>query len=157
MQILKHTKQNIQFDFFGPIYSQEYFEECKQAIEELPPNVKATYKGTIESNEVVNVISSYHFMFMPTTGENFGHIILQSLSVGCPVIISDKTHWKDLKTKNIGWDSPLNKLSEFSETIDSTAKITQVDYNTMSKSAFDYAQQYIHNPEFVEQNRHLFV
>lgn len=157
LQILKHTKQNIQFDFYGPIYNQEYYNECKQAMEQLPSNVKANYKGTIESNQVLNVISGYHFMFMPTTGENFGHIILQSLSVGCPIIISDKTHWKHLQEKNIGWDIELEKLSEFSETIDSIAQMNQSNYNVMSKSAFDYAQQYIHNPELIEQNRHLFI
>jgi len=157
LQILKHTKQNIVFDFYGPVYNLEYFEQCKQAMAELPSNVKANYKGTLESYKVLEVVSNYQFMFMPTTGENFGHIILQSLTVGVPVIISDKTRWKQLKEKNIGWDIVLDKISEFAETIDSAAIINQLDYSKMSEAAFHYAQQYNNNPELIEQNRHLFI
>ena len=156
IQILKLTKQSIEFDFYGPVYNQQYFEECKQALSELPPNVTASYKGSISNDKVLTVLSEYHFMFMPTTGENFGHIILQSLSAGCPVIISDKTHWKKLQEKNIGWDIILNKMNEFAKTIDFASAMSQTDYNKMTTDAYDYAQQYIHNPELVEQNRHLF-
>ena len=79
------------------------------------------------------------------------------MSIGVPVIISDKTQWKHLTDKNIGWDIPLDKITAFAETIDNTAKMKPQDYNLISKSAYDYAQQYIHNPELVEQNRHLFI
>ena len=157
LQILKHTKQQIEFDFYGPVYNQPYFEQCKQAMAELPTNVKANYKGTIESDKVLEVVSNYQFMFMPTTGENFGHIILQSLTVGVPVIISNKTRWKQLKEKNMGWDIALEKISEFAEVIDSCAIINQTDYNKMSDAAYHYAQHYINNPELIEQNRHLFI
>ena len=157
LQILKHTKQNIEFDFYGPIYNNEYWALCEQALKELPQNVKANYKGSLDSNKVLETLSGYHFMFMPTTGENFGHIILQALSVGCPVIISDKTQWKHLQKKNVGWDIPLNELSQFAATIDSTANMKQQDYNILSKSAYDYAQHYINNTELINQNRHLFI
>ena len=157
LQILKHCKQNIQFDFYGPVYDKEYFLLCQQAMAELPANVVANYKGSVESNHVINVLSDYEFMFMPTTGENFGHIILQSFSVGCPVVISDKTHWKHLQEKKIGWEIPLNEITEFSKTIDTAAVMKQDEYNLMSRHAYDYAQHYINNPDLIEQNRHLFV
>lgn len=157
LRILKTVKSNILFDFYGPIYSQEYWNECKLALDELPQNVKAQYKGSIESDKVGDVLSLYHFMLMPTTGENFGHVILQSLSVGCPVIISDQTPWKKLEDKKIGWDISLEKIDEFATTIDFTASINQSNYDIMSKAAFDYAQQYIQNPQIKEQNRALFI
>ena len=157
LNILKNVKAEVVFDFYGPIYNQEYWNECKLALDELPKNVKAQYKGSIESDKVMDVLNSYHFMLMPTTGENFGHIILQSLSVGCPVIISDLTPWKQLKEKNIGWDISLDKLTEFAELIDFTASMDQYNYDIMSKATFDYAQEYIKNPEIVEQNRALFI
>lgn len=157
IKIFKNVKSNVVFDFYGPIYSQEYWNECKLMLDELPQNVKAHYRGSLESNEVLNVLNSYHFMFMPTTGENFGHIILQALSVGCPVIISDQTPWKQLLEKNIGWDISLNNRAEFVKTIDITAGMGQDDYDAMSKAAFDHAQQYVQNPETKEQNRALFI
>ena len=156
LQILKLVKQNVEFDFYGPIYNKDYWAQCQQALIELPSNVKANYKGSLESNKVLDVLSLYDFMFMPTTGENFGHIILQSLVVGCPVIISDKTHWKNLTEKRIGWDITLNKSLEFAKIIDFTAKMMASDYNMLSKAAYDYGQKYINNKELIEQNRHLF-
>lgn len=157
LKILKNVKADVVFDFYGPIYNQEYWKECNQMLEELPQNVKSAYKGSVENDKVMDVLKSYHFMFMPTTGENFGHIILQSMSVACPVIISDQTPWKQLKEKNIGWDISLDKLTEFTEVIDFTASMDQYHYDTMSKAAFNYAQEYIKNPEIIGQNRALFV
>ena len=157
LEVLKLVKGNVQFDIYGPIYNEEYWNKCQQIIKQLPDNIKTEYKGIIEQNSVLEVLNKYHFVFMPSTGENFGHIILQSLTVGVPVIISDKTRWKQLKEKNIGWDIVLDKISEFAETIDSAAIINQLDYNKMSEAAFHYAQQYNNNPELIEQNRHLFI
>ncbi len=157
LKILKNIKADVIFDFYGPVYNQEYWNECKLVLDELPENVKAQYKGSVESNKVSDVLNSYHFMFMPTTGENFGHIILQSLSVGCPVIISDQTPWKQLQEKNIGWEIPLNNLDKYSETIDLTASMDQFKYNSMSKAAFDHAQQYMNAPQIKEENRSLFI
>jgi glycosyltransferase involved in cell wall biosynthesis len=157
LQILKQVKCNVEFDFYGPIYNQEYWSECKVVLDELPQNIKAKYKGSIESDKVLDLLKNYHFMFMPTTGENFGHIILQSLSVGCPVIISDRTPWKALKEKNVGWDIPLDAISEFAGTIDFSTQLNQVEYDKMSDATFRYAQEYINDPGVIEQNRHLFL
>ena len=157
LQILKNVKENVVFDFYGPIYNNEYWEECRAFMSDLPLNVKANYKGSLESEKVLGELSAYHFMFMPTRGENFGHIILQSLSVGCPVIISDQTPWKHLNEKNVGWDIPLDEFNKFSQTIDLCAKMNQTKYSEMSEAAFEFAKKYIENPEILEQNRHLFI
>lgn len=157
LQILKQIKSEVTFDFYGPVYNQEYWKECKLVLDDLPTNIKANYKGSIESNKVYDLLKNYHFMFMPTLGENFGHIILQSLSAGCPVIISDQTPWKRLKEKNSGWDIPLDEAGAFAKVIESCAAMDQNDYNKMSRTAFAYAGEYIQDNEIVNQNRHLFI
>jgi glycosyltransferase involved in cell wall biosynthesis len=96
-------------------------------------------------------------MFMPTAGENFGHIILQSLSAGCPVIISDQTPWKDLQNKNAGWDLSLESSIMFADVIDMCARLGQSDYNRLSEAAFDLGRKYYENSEILEQNKHLFA
>ena len=157
LQILKLVKTNVEFDFYGPVYSQEYWKECKEALDELPSNIKASYKGSIESDKVLEQLKNYHFMFMPTRGENFGHIILQSLSVGCPVIISNKTPWLGLKEKNVGWDISLDEQGKYADVIEQCANMEQNEFNTMSKASFTFASDYINNKEILEQNRHLFI
>jgi glycosyltransferase involved in cell wall biosynthesis len=123
----------------------------------LPPNIKASYKGSLEMEKVLSVLSEYHFMFMPTRGENFGHIILQSLSVGCPVIISDQTPWKQLEQKDVGWDVSLGEESTFAKVIDLCANMHQSNYNVMSHAAYAFAKKYSDDPEILEQNKHLFI
>lgn len=156
LKILKNVNVDVVFDFYGPIYDQDYWSQCKDALDELPQNVKAFYKGSVESEKVIDLLQGYHFMFMPTQGENFGHIILQSLMVGCPVIISDQTPWKNLAEKNIGWDFNLNKPDLFSNKINDLSKMNQQTYNIISKAAFDYADNYASNLKILGQNKLLF-
>ncbi len=157
LKILKQVKSTVQFDFYGPIYNQEYWKECQDALLDLPNNVKATYKGSLDTEKVLAVLSTYHAMFMPTQGENFGHIILQSFMTGCPVLISDQTPWKNLANKKIGWDLPLSNLHDFAICIDDFSTIQQSDFDNVSSNAFEFANHYIANAEILEQNRHLFA
>lgn len=157
LQVLKDVKTEVEFDFYGPVYNQDYWQECQEAIAQLPKNIKATYKGSIESEKVLSTLKEYHFMFMPTRGENFGHIIIQSLSVGCPVIISDQTPWKDLGSKKAGWDISLQETELFINTIDQCARMEQTAYDQLSGSAFELARIYSSNTEIIEQNKRLFI
>lgn len=157
LKILKNVKSNVSFDFYGPVYNQDYWKECQLAILELPANIKATYKGSLSSDKVLDVLSKYHCMYMPTQGENFGHIILQALMAGCPVLISDQTPWKHLEDKKIGWDLPLSNLTDFAKYIDLLSESNQSDFDTLSTNAFYYANHYIANTEILEQNRLLFA
>ncbi|MBA3972082.1 MAG: glycosyltransferase family 4 protein [Bacteroidetes bacterium] len=156
LKIFKKVKGNVSFDFYGPVYDKIYWDECRKVISELPPNVTVNYKGSIESHKVMAEFKNYHFMFMPTLGENFGHIILQSLSSGCPVIISNQTPWKSLHNRKAGWDIPLNEENHFVRVIDECIQMDQDDYNQMSQAAFTFAKEYIDDKEIIEQNKHLF-
>jgi glycosyltransferase involved in cell wall biosynthesis len=157
LQILKQVKSSIVFDFYGPVYNQEYWIQCKLALDELPQNIRANYKGSIKSEKVHETLKQYHFMFMPTSGENFGHIILQSFSASCPVIISTETPWKQLHEKNVGWDIPLDHINKFAHVIDLCAEMDQLEYDRMSKAAFTFANEYINDPKIINQNRNLFL
>lgn len=156
LQILQKVSSNVEYDIFGPIYNQAYWGNCCDIIKQLPNNIKVNYKGSIESHKVLNQLKKYHFMFMPTLGENFGHIILQSFMVGCPVIISDQTPWKELQLKNIGWDISLNQAELFTKVISDCTFMNQINYNTLSTSAYNFAKQYINNKEILIQNKNLF-
>jgi glycosyltransferase involved in cell wall biosynthesis len=157
LEVLKLVKGNVLFDIYGPIYNEEYWNKCREITNELPDNIKVEYKGIIEQNRVLEVFNDYHFMFMPSTGENFGHVILQSFTAGCPVIISDHTPWKDLKEKNIGWDLALLHPSLFAQVIDESVLMGQSRYNKLSKASYYNAVEYSSNHLLVEQNRHLFI
>ena len=59
--------------------------------------------------------------FLPSFSENFGHAINEALSVGVPVLISDKTPWRNLQEKGMGWDLSLDNRRAFIEVIEAMA------------------------------------
>ena len=64
---------------------------CLDLMNELPLNVKIKFKGTLPSEKVKNTFKKYDLFVFPTKGENFGHVIIESLSTGTCVLTSDKT------------------------------------------------------------------
>jgi len=104
---LVDIKGEITFDLYGQIYNEAYWDECKTVIEQLPENIKVTHKGTVDAELVGETIQNYHALFLPSRGENFGHVILESFMSGRPVLISDQTPWRSLAEEKCGWDLAL--------------------------------------------------
>lgn len=157
LEILFSVKGNLRFDLYGAIYNKEYWNECMEIIKILPDNIKVNYCGSIENTAIPEKLKNYHFLFMPTLGENFGHSIFESLASGCPVIITDKTPWKNLAEKKIGWDISLEEKNKFVETIEKCIEMEQSEYNEWSQCAFNYAKNIAQEKNAVEQNRKLFL
>ncbi len=157
VEALKHcTKGKITYNIYGPVYEKEYWAKCEEVISKLPANVTVNYKGSIPGDEVLDMFSKVHFMFLPTTGENFGHTILESFMAATPVIISNNTPWKNLENKNIGWELPLEKGEQFTDKITEAVNMNQNQYDKLSKSALQYAFDFINDDTIKLQNDVLF-
>jgi glycosyltransferase involved in cell wall biosynthesis len=154
--LLKCKNQKIQYDLIGPIYSEEYWDKCKSLIETMPENVTVTYRGSINGEKILEELQGYDMMLLPTTGENFGHTILESFMAGCPVIISDRTPWRNLHNLGIGEDIPLEEPELFGKALKFFAELDNGAFTVWSLRAFDYAQAYVANPEMLTENISLF-
>lgn len=157
LEVLKKVKSKIVFDIYGPIYNTGYWEECKSLIKQMPSNITVNYKGSLESQKVLSTLSYYHYLFLPTTGENFGHIILQSLNASVPVIISDQTIWKNLVSISVGSDISLSNLDGFISAIESATTLNQPEYDRISMAAHTYSLSIINDKNLINQSRRLFV
>ncbi len=157
LEILNHCKNHrISYDIIGPVYDEAYWNKCKNLIETLPENIQVTYRGSIPSEKILEELQGFDVMLLPTTGENFGHTILESFMAGCPVIISNRTPWKDLEKSGTGRDLPLETPSRFKEAIDYFAELGNEEFATVSGKAFSFAQAYVANPEMLAENINLF-
>lgn len=158
LKCLQNTeyKGHIDFDIYGAIYHQDYWNICNSLIKDLPENIQVNYHGQLDNNQVSEVLQKHHFTFLPTKGESFGHSILESFTAGCPVIISDQTPWKDLKDKHIGWDISLDNIALFTSTIQFAIDLNQQQYKQMSDKAAEFARNYFDLPQIVESYTTLF-
>ena len=159
LQILTENNYSgiIEFDIYGSVYQQDYWQECKQIIKLLPDNVIVNYKGEINNTKVNSTFKKYHFSFMPSLGENFGHSILESFIAACPVIISNQTPWQNLEKRNIGWDISLNDKNKFFKTIQYCINMEQEEYNKWSESSYNFAKSFANNPELIKQTKRIFI
>lgn len=157
IEVLSHVKGNVEFDLFGAIYDHNYWNECLALMEKLPRNITIKYCGSIANEAVADILKTCHFMFMPTQGENFGHSIFESFNMGCPVIISDKTPWRNLEEKKMGWDIALAEKEKFISTIEECVHMSQKDYDERSHNAFEFAEKISGDREIAEQSRKLFL
>lgn len=131
IECMKHIPDGcrVELDLYGQIYDQPYWQACETVIRSLPENVSVVHRGFVEAEEIPQTIRQYHALFMPTRGENFGHVILESLMAGRPVIISDQTPWQNLQPQKAGRDLPLNDMAGFVNVI--------ADFAAMEKPTFD--------------------
>lgn len=150
------TAGEINFDIYGPLEDTDYWKKCEEQGRSLPSNINFSYRGTIPHSEVFALLSRYHFFIFPTFHENYGHVVLESLLAGCPVILSDNTIWNDLEKKHAGWDISLSKPEKFVEVIERCLSMNQEEYDLFSQGAFDLGMSVKNNKETVEQSKLLF-
>jgi glycosyltransferase involved in cell wall biosynthesis len=146
----------VTFDIYGPIEDAAYWQTCQQLIDQLPANIQVRYRGPAAADQVQAIFADYHALLLPTRGENFGHVILEALSSGCPVIISDRTPWRGLTAKQAGWDLPIERPQAFVEAIQQIVAMNQAEWNDWSRGARQVAGAFIHDPATIEASRQLF-
>lgn len=156
IKVLNYCKSNIVFDIFGPIYNTGYWSKCQIAIKQLPKNIVVNYKGALNHDEIDVTLQNYHTLFLPSTGENFGHIIIEAMQNSCIPIISDKTPWRNLEKQKIGFDLSLEKKELFAEKIDFLAKMSSDEYNKYAQNTYNYIKDNNHNIQDIEDYRQLF-
>ncbi len=158
LQVLKHINRHIvDFHIYGSVYDKTYWKKCKDVIDQIPENVSVYIHGSIHPDEIEQKYQSAHFLFLPTTGENFGHSIYEALAAGCPVIISDNTPWKNLEQNKAGWDIPLNQKETFIKIIEKCTDLKQDEYDTLSDHAREYAKSMIDTKHIKKQYIALFT
>ena len=146
LKALRKCKEKVVYHIYGQINSEIYWQECQKAIAELPTNVTVEYKGCVSPHDMQKIYTHYHALYLPSTGENYGHAILESFMNGCPVVISNKTPWLGLEKKNIGWDLPLDE-SLYALVIDHLSRVGSDEYLQMRSCVIAFISAYLSNDE----------
>jgi glycosyltransferase involved in cell wall biosynthesis len=156
LNIIRNLEGNIFFNIFGPIEDKFYWDKCKRIIECFPPNILVEYQGLIAHELVPKVLSENDIFLFPTLGENFGHVIIEALLAGCPVVISDKTPWHNLSEKKVGWDIPLEDVDAFQKVLQGLVWWNEKQYRIWSDSAKNFAESFSNNSKLISSTVEMF-
>ena len=147
---------SIHLDIYGPVYDQAYWDECDSLIEKFPGTIQCEHFGSVDREEITRVLASADFLVMPTLGENYGHAIVESWGAGTPVIISDRTPWKNLKDQKLGADLQLDG-PPWIEALMDFCKMDEPEYQQYSRACRQEYLRLAGDQESIESNRALFI
>lgn len=157
LEVLRQVKARVDFSIAGPIEDPGYFRSCEEAIARLPANVCVTLLGPVVRSQVLPTFATHDLFILATVGENFGHVIAESLSVGTAVLLSDRSGWRNLAQTGAGWDHPLESPGEFANVIERCAAMSLAERRELRRRAFDHYQKIDRENAAYAENRRMFL
>lgn len=148
------SKGKIIWDIYGTLQDESYLNLCNELAQNID-HVNIKFKGTLKHDQVNSTIKSYHFFYLPTLGENFGHAIAESFLASRPVIISNRTPWKNLAELEAGWDLDLSAPS-FSKTLDLCIEMNDKSYKSLIAGANKMGENIANDKKTLDLNKKLF-
>jgi glycosyltransferase involved in cell wall biosynthesis len=155
IQLLAHAEGRILFDIYGPREDLRYWNECAALMETLPANVTTAYRGDVAPAAVSELFTQYDLLLFPTLSENFGYVILEALTGGCPVLISDTTPWRNLAEHMAGWDLPLSEPQRFVTMLQQVVAMDHEEHRRWSEGARTLAATVSNDENAVKASRLL--
>ena len=157
LKVLKLVQVPVDFTIYGPREDKSYFHLCQKLVTVLPRNINVIWKDIVPPHKVISTLSTYDLFFLPTRGENYGHVIAESLLAGTPLLISDKTPWRNLEQKGVGCDLDLKQPQCFANYIEKCAVISHDEYILWKNRVRAFADVHLSVERSVEANRSLFI
>jgi glycosyltransferase involved in cell wall biosynthesis len=156
LRILGTVRGSVEFNIYGPVGDERYWRMCRTAMDALPHNVRAAYRGPLPPEQVPAMLAAHDLFFLPTLGENYGHVIREALAAGTPVLVSDQTPWRDLTAVQAGWDLPLERPAAFRHVLETCIAMDSATFADWSQRAARYAWRHAADAGAIEASRRLF-
>lgn len=156
LRMLSGLNGSVELNIYGPLEDPLYWAECQRLAERLPTSVQVEYRGVVEHERVGEVLRQHDLFFLPTLGENFGHVILEALRAGCPVLLSDQTPWRNLAAEGVGWDLPLVEPDAFRAVLQRCLDMSAEEHGGWCARAASFGRRRSQDAEVLRQNRELF-
>jgi glycosyltransferase involved in cell wall biosynthesis len=154
-QLLTHLALN--FDIWGEIGDVDYFNLISKSIKNLPKNINCIYKGKLALMDAKFKFSIYNLFIFPTKGENYGHVIFESLSCGCPILLSENTTpWNNLETNKVGYNISLDDKQGWIDKIIYFSTLNITDREIYAENCKNYIKNNIKYDDILQENLLLF-
>ena len=150
LRVLFKVSEPLEVDIYGPIEDIGYWKVCQKLINILPSHIKVNIGGEVNWDNVQNTFLQYDLFAFPTKGENFGHVILESLSASTPVLVSNFTLWKSDKLLGLKAIPLIEDV--WVREIESWAKLTPQELFERRKASLARADNFIRKIEKSSKN-----
>lgn len=154
---LAHVQNTVILDVYGVFEEDSYSNECAELVARLPATIKVNFCGYVEPDDVGNILAQYDLFYFPTLGENYGHVIAESLAVGTPVLLSDRTPWAGLEADGLGWVCPLETPQEFVQVLNGFGSVPAGSGYRNRALVQERARKRISSDLHIQANREVFL
>jgi glycosyltransferase involved in cell wall biosynthesis len=155
LQRITRIKPGLNLEIYGPPKDIDYWNKCREVMNTIPN--KAQYMGDVKPINVQQVLSTAHVFILPTKGENFGHALYESLSVGRPIITSFFTPWNSLEQNKAGFNVDISNDDSLIVAIEKFKEMSQNEYNEYCSAAHRLANVYYNEMDFEDKYKQLFA
>ena len=142
LQVLKRLEFKVVLNLIGPIEDKGYWQKCKNIIGSLPDNCKVVCLNEISPDQIRGCFLKSDLFISASLNENYGHSIVEALSEGCPVIISDQTPWKQLEESKAGAELEL-EIDLFVDKLNYFKNLSNEEWVEHRVGALDYFKKNI--------------
>jgi glycosyltransferase involved in cell wall biosynthesis len=156
IEAMNSVKGEAELTIAGPIEDANYWDRCLELINGGANPEAIRYAGAIAAEAVVEFLSQFDLFVFPTLGESYGHVVLESLAAGTPVLIGDNTPWGQIERSGAGWLCDTTKPEAIAERIDHFLSLDQSAHERMRKSARKLALEVLTDPVSLDATRSMF-
>ncbi len=96
---------------------EAYVSSLKNKVTNLKLTKMINWVGQVNNDDKFKLMANHHLLVLTSYNENFANVVIESLSVGTPVLLSDQVGLATyIKEKELGWVTNLT-IKNIKETI----------------------------------------
>ena len=130
--------ENWSLDIYGPSDDKQYLNKLILINKSSKINF---FNAIYKNSEKIKLFEKYDLFVLPTSSENFGIVILESLARGLPVLTTSSVPWNSIKVNNAGWIIK-NDYSKLVMILRKIFKSKKNIFHIKSKNAIELAKKY---------------
>ncbi len=156
LKVIGNISFPLDFTIVGPDEDLEYTKKCRSIANQMPEHINVRWSSALPPNQIPDIMAAHDIFFFPSRGENFGHVIAESLGAGTPVLLSNTTPWRGLKELGVGYDLPLDRPDQFAAALKETWEMPSNVALQKRERAAEYARMRQDSSKDVEANQKMF-
>ncbi|RWU08616.1 XrtY-associated glycosyltransferase XYAG1 [Pedobacter chitinilyticus] len=135
-----------------------YLQHLYQLADQLNISSKIKWLGQADKNQKFELLAEHDLLVLSSHNENFANVVIESLSVGTPVLVSTEVGLADYVTKNnLGWvvpNDPDQLMVAIIKSFEDTQKRAQIRASAPSKIKQDFDETTLAN-KYISMYKHL--